>query len=257
VGTGFLVALLQAGWTFTGYDASAHASEETQDAAMNAPRGLLTSVTASAIAGYAMLLVLTLAVGDLATTTAAANPFIFVLEQALGQAGTALVWLAVGAMWSCGLASITSNSRMLYAFACDGGPPFSRHLSRVSARHRSPHIHVWVSAAMALVVSLSAEMYTVMVALSVVALYASDGLPIAVGLWARRRGWPRTGPWTLGRFGPWVNAAAIAWLAFMVALMSLPPNGLAGVTLLATITTLAVAWVGGVRRLFGGPKAPL
>jgi len=42
-----------------------------------------------------------------------------VLEHALGGLGTALVWLAVGAMWFCGLASVTSNSRMLYAFARD------------------------------------------------------------------------------------------------------------------------------------------
>ena len=141
---GFLVGLLQAAWTFTGYDASAHASEETKDAARNAPRGILMAIIASAIAGYAMLIVITLAIGDLPATLAAKNPFIFVLEGALGPLGTALVWVAVGAMWFCGLASITSNSRMLYAFARDGGLPFSKYLARVSPRWQTPHVGVWV-----------------------------------------------------------------------------------------------------------------
>ncbi|MBM4375770.1 MAG: amino acid permease [Deltaproteobacteria bacterium] len=255
VGAGFFVALLQAGWTFTGYDASAHASEETHDAAENAPRGILTSVVASAVAGYAMLLAVTLAIGDLEAATSAPNPFIFVLEHALGRLGTALVWLAVGAMWFCGLASITSNSRMLYAFARDGGLPFSRAIARVSPKYRSPHVAVWVSAAMAFVVSIWAEVYTVMVALSVVALYASYAIPVAFGWWRRRRGWPRVGPFALGRASGAVNALALAWLVFMVLLMSLPPNGLAGATFLATLLVLALAWWGGVRRVFKGPEA--
>lgn len=255
LGFGFLVALLQAGWTFTGYDASAHVSEETKDAATNAPKGILTAVVASAVVGYVMLLAVTLAIGDLAQATAAPNPFIFVLEHALGRVGTALVWIAVAAMWFCGLASITSNSRMLYAFARDGGLPFSPVLCRVSPRFKSPHVAVWVSAAMAFVVSIWAKAYTVMVALSVVALYASYGVPVLLGLWARRRGWPRVGPWTLGRFGPWVNAVAVAWLAFMVVLMSLPPNGLAGLTFGATVLLLVAGWFAGVRRFFKGPHA--
>lgn len=255
VGWGFFVALLQAGWTFTGYDASAHVSEETHDAARNAPKGILTAVVASAVAGYVMLLAVTLAIGDLGAATAAPNPFIFVLEQSLGKLGTALVWLAVAAMWFCGLASITSNSRMLYAFARDGGLPFSPKLALVSKRFKSPHVAVWVSAAMAFLVSIWAEAYTVMVALSVVALYASYGLPVLLGLWARRRGWPRVGPWTLGKYGPWVSGVAVAWLFFMVVLMSLPPNGLAGITFLATVLLLVLGWFGGVRRFFKGPHA--
>jgi amino acid transporter len=258
---GFLVGLLQAGWTFTGYDASAHASEETHDAAVNAPRGILTSILASAVAGYLLLLGVTLAIRDLPAATAAKNPFIFVLEQALGGVGTGLVWVAVGAMWFCGLASVTSNSRMLYAFARDGGLPASTWLARVSPRWQTPHVGVWVSVSVAFVLALFAEALSVMAALSTVALYASYGVPVALGLWARRRGWPRRGPWTLGRLGGWVNAVAVAWILFMVILMSLPPNGLAGITLAATCGVLTAAWWGGVRHRFapsllGGTGVP-
>ncbi len=113
---GFLVGLLQAAWTFTGYDASAHASEETHDAANAAPRGIITSVIASAIADWVLILVVTLAIGSLPDTIAAPNAFLFVLQQRLGGLGTALAWLCVGAMWFCGLSSVTSNSRMRRVF---------------------------------------------------------------------------------------------------------------------------------------------
>lgn len=253
---GFLAGLLQAGWTFTGYDASAHASEETKDAARNAPRGILMAIIASAIAGYAMLIVITLAIGDLPATLASKNPFIFVLEGALGGLGTALVWIAVGAMWFCGLASITSNSRMLYAFARDGGLPFSRLVARVSPRWQTPHVGVWVSVLVAFGLALFADALSVMAALSTVALYASYGLPVLLALLARRKGWPRTGPWTLGRWGALINGVAVAWIIFMVVLMSLPPNALAGLTFGATCALLLVAWFGGVRRYFKGPAVP-
>ena len=254
-GYGFFVALLQAGWTFTGYDASAHASEETHDAAQNAPRGILTAVLASAVAGYVMLLAVTAAVGDLGQAVAADNPFIFVLETAMGRLGTALVWVAVAAMWFCGLASVTSNSRMLYAFARDGGLPFSAQLARVSKRWQSPHVAVWVSAVMALLVSLWADAYNVMAALSVLALYASYGLPVLCGLVRRHRGgWPRVGPWRLGRWSTLVNAIALGWIGFMLVLMSLPPNRTAGLALVGLVALLVVAWFGGVRRHFHGPR---
>lgn len=250
---GFLAGLLQAAWTFTGYDASAHASEETKDAARNAPKGILMAIIASAIAGYAMLIFITLAIQDLPATLAAKNPFIFVLEQSLGTLGTVLVWIAVGAMWFCGLASVTSNSRMLYAFARDGGLPFSWLLARVSPRWQTPHIGVWVSVTVAFVLAIFADALSVMAALSTVALYASYGLPVLLALLARKKGWPRMGPWTLGRWGGLVNVIAVGWIVFMVVLMSLPPNGLAGITLSATIVLLVVAWFGGVRNVFKGP----
>ncbi len=253
---GFLIALVQPAWTFTGYDASAHVSEETLDASRNAPRGIMMAVIASAIAGWLMLLAVTLAIHDVPTQAAAENPFISVLEGSMGSLGTALVWVCVGAMWFCGLASVTSNSRMLFAFARDGGLPLSRHLAKVSKRFQSPHVAVWVSVAMALLITMwSEDAYTLMAALSTVALYASYALPILMGLLARKKGWPRRGPWHLGKYSAVVNVVALLWVAFMLVVMSLPPNGKAGLTFLGTVAVLVVAWFAWVRRSFKGPAA--
>src|SRR5215467_6955285 len=63
---GFLIGLLQAAWTFTGYDASAHVTEETIDPSRNAPWGMVLSVGISGIFGWAMLIAITVAIPDLA-----------------------------------------------------------------------------------------------------------------------------------------------------------------------------------------------
>jgi amino acid transporter len=259
LGYAFLVSLLQAAWTFTGYDASAHVTEETVDPRRNAPWGIVLSVAVSGVAGYVLLLVLTLAVSDLgeATCDPKRNVFIWVLEGALGgRLGGALVWVVMAAMWFCGLSSVTSNSRMLFAFARDGGLPFSGVIARVSPRFRSPHVAVWTSVAAAFAVALSAEAYAAMTALSTIALYASYALPIALGLAARRSGrWKARGPWHLGRFSGAMNGLAIAWVLAAIVLFVLPPNELAGYAFGGVLVAIGLLWRFRMRGRFRGPPA--
>ncbi|OJH34055.1 amino acid permease [Cystobacter ferrugineus] len=256
---GFLIGLLQAQWTFTGYDASAHVSEETKDPTRNAPWGIFLSVAVSAVVGYVLLVGVTLAIGDLPAAANAPNPFLYVLRESLGPAlGGALVWIAIGAMWFCGLSSVTSNSRMLFAFARDGGLPASPLLASVSPRFRSPHVAVWVSVVAAFVVAIWSGAYAAMVALSTLALYASYAVPIWVGWRARRNGtWSHRGPWDLGRFSPLVNGVALAWCAAIMVLFVLPPNELAGYTFAGCLALLVLYWVAFQRHTFVGPKVTL
>jgi amino acid transporter len=247
----FALGLVLACWTFTGYDASAHVSEETKDPSRNAPWGMVLAVIISGVAGYALLLAVTLSIGSLDAALASENPFIFVLRNALGaRLGNALVGVAMLAMWFCGLSSVTTNSRMLFAFSRDGGLPFSRQLSSVSPRFRSPAVAVWVSAAMALLVALQAGAYDAIVKLSTVALYASYGMPILFSLRAREK---RRGPWSLGRASRPLNVLAIAWIVFCVVLFVLPPAQLAGYTFAGCLALLAVYWFGWMRSRFRGP----
>jgi len=112
---GFLVGLLQAQWTITGYDASAHITEETVDPRRNAPWGMFLAVLVSGIFGYALMLAVTLAIQDLPASAAAPNPFIDIAERALGpRGGRLLVWSILPAMWFCGLSSVTANARMAW-----------------------------------------------------------------------------------------------------------------------------------------------
>src|SRR5262249_60494114 len=92
-GYAFALGLLQAAWTFTGYDASAHVTEETVDPSRVAPWGIVLSVAVSGVVGWIMLLTVTAAIVDLPATLAAENPFLYVLTTGLGPAlGNALLW---------------------------------------------------------------------------------------------------------------------------------------------------------------------
>jgi amino acid transporter len=252
----FLVGLLQAQWTFTGYDASAHITEETLDPRRNAPWGMFIAVVVSGVIGYVLLLAVTLAIKDLPEAAASPNPFVHIAERAFGSAsGRALTWSILPALWFCGLSSVTANARMIFAFARDGGLPASATWAKVSPRFRTPAPAVWLSAGLAFLVALYSKAYGVIVSLSTIGLYLSYVLPIVLVLRARARGqWRDLGPWNLGRWGWLVNAAAVLWVAFITVLFVAPPNEQTGYTFAGVLGALLVFYFARERRRFKGPR---
>ena len=252
-----LVGMLQAQWTFTGYDASAHASEETIDAARAAPRGMLSAVLSSAVVGWVLLLALTLSIRDLPGAAGADNAFSYVVEAALGPGLARVVMgVVIAAMWFCGLAAVTSNSRMLFALARDGGVPAAAHVGRVGARFQTPHVAIWSCVVVAFLLALWGRAYSVIVAISTIGLYGSYALPIWASERAWRRGWRPTGPFRLRR-SRLVARVALAWIGIITVLFVLPPNQRTGYTfaaLLAVLVVLDLAWAR--RRFRGPPLAP-
>ncbi len=259
---GFMNALLLGMWTFTGFDASAHASEETHDPARRAPWGIVSAIAVSAVSGFALVAALTLAVHDLPAVAGDADPPLSIVRHVLGErGGSAAMGLAVLAMWFCGLSSVASASRTLFAFARDGGLPAL--LRRVSPTHRTPEVAVLVAALVpfALVLAtraMSEGVFLAIASLATTALYVSYATPIALGALARRAGrWRRRGPWHLGRAGAPLAWLAVAWTAFVLVVCALPPNGLAGLMLLVVVASLALAYRTLVRGKFAGPKVRL
>jgi amino acid transporter len=221
----FLVGLLLAQWTFTGYDASAHVTEETVDPARRAPWGIVNSVFWSLVFGYIMLLALTLAIPDLAKTAASTNPVLDIVKNALGSTGGLILFFGfVVAQWFCGLSSITSNSRMLFAFSRDGALPGSKWLHVVSKRFRTPARAIWVAAIIAFIPALAQfpvpAIYSIVTSISVIGLYVSYVIPVLLALIYPDRWKP--GPWNLGRFWPVIAWVAVIWVAFISIVLMLP-----------------------------------
>jgi amino acid transporter len=156
-------------------------------------------------------------------------------------------------MWFCGLSSVTSNSRMLFAFARDGGPPGARFLKRVSPRFATPAWAVWTCVAVAFLLAIWSEAYSVIVSISTIGLYAAYGLPIWLAWRSRRTGNYVTGPWNLGQWAGWINGAALLWIGFITILFMLPPNVLAGVTFSGLLLFLTAYHLLYARRHFSGP----
>lgn len=261
---GFALGLLLASYTFTGYDASAHVSEETEGAELSAPKGIMMSVLVSAIAGYLLLIGLLVAMPDLTKTLGATNPVLFILNTRLGSTlGTLLFLIAIVAQYFCGTASITSNSRTLFAFARDNGLPGSKFLYKLNSRH-VPFNALMVSITAAFVLALpalfSTVVYTAVTSIAVIGLYIAYVIPVFLRNIHRDRFQP--GPWTLGRWSKPIGWVSIVWVIFASVLFILPvqaPITLAnfnftGIVFLAVWALLIPWYLISVRHWFKGPK---
>src|SRR4051812_4597074 len=153
----FLLGFLQAQYTYTGYDASAHMSEETREASRSAAKGVVNSVLVSAVAGYVLIMALTFAITDL-KDVADSGTFAAVtaLQQALGDGGAEfLLFIAVMGQLFCGMSAITSASRMLYAFSRDRAVPGHGYWSKLNKQHVPAHAVILI-AVLAFILALPA-----------------------------------------------------------------------------------------------------
>ncbi|CAM3872743.1 amino acid permease [Alicyclobacillus pomorum] len=269
----FMIGLLQAQWTFTGYDASAHTIEETVNPRVRAPWGIFNSVAYSFVFGFIMLAFVTLSMHDVSGAASASNGFIFVISQALGGTfGTVVLWLVTFAMWFCGLSSITSFSRMMYAFSRDKGMPGSRHWAQISKKYRTPAKAIWLVVALSFLFALvdyvikqvnpNATYTTIafLTAISVIGLYIAYGIPVYLKLRAQAQGrfLPKhLGPWHLGRWSKWINAISLLWIVFICIIMMIPPNQMALYAVVVLLILLLVMDFGYYHRHFEGPQAAL
>ena len=117
---GFLLTM----YTVTGYDASAHVSEETHEAEMAAARGIWQSVFYSALIGWFVLLAITFAATDVTAIDEACgySPAVFTSADERGLGRVVILISFIGQVF-CGMACVTSCSRTFYAFSRDRAVP--------------------------------------------------------------------------------------------------------------------------------------
>lgn len=148
------IGLTSALFAFTGYDASAQMAEETDNSvhANSASKGIINTCLATGIGGLCFLLALLtsttnidLALGNISddsvdasfidTGNAASNVF----QQATSvKFGTGLTWIVVLNLFFAGIASVSVTARISYAFARDGGFPYSKTVAHLDPRTKSP-----------------------------------------------------------------------------------------------------------------------
>jgi amino acid transporter len=266
-GIAFLFGLLQAQWTITGYDASAHTSEETIDPRVRAPWGVYLSVVFSGIFGFLLLGMVTLSITNQAEVAAAPNAFLTAVQQGLGSKfGSVLSWGVSVAMWFCGLAATTSSSRMIYAFSRDNGLPFSALWGKVSMKFRTPAPAIYLAVIVALLLGIQPGIYAAVTAISVMGLHTSYLIPIFYKLRAISRGvWTDAdnGPWHLGKWSVPVNIIALLWIVFFDVLFVLAPNDVTfgsytmhyttGKAFLVIMVLVVLLYYGFAKRAYKGP----
>jgi amino acid transporter len=269
----FMLGFLQAQYTYTGYDASAHLSEETHEASRTAAKGVVNSVLVSAIAGWVLILALTFAIKDL-DKVAGSGQFAVttLLDQALGKTGAELMlFIAVVGQLFCGMSAITAASRMLFAFSRDRAVPGHRIWSHLNKDH-VPSNAVILIAFLAFLLAAPAWsgntffVYAAVTSVATIGLYIAYILPVILRLRAGDSFDP--GPWSLGRWHKPLNVIAIIWVAFISVLFILPTTdtavwwnsdfdyktaNYAPVALGVVIIAVGIWWLVSAKHWFKGP----
>ena len=223
----FFLGLLFAQYNFTGYDASAHMTEETHDASLAGPRGIVRSIVISLVAGLILMTTVTYATTNYAAAIGSKTgvPPLQIFLDALGRHGGELLFvIAFVAAFFCGMCSVTANSRIIFAFSRDGALPGSGIWSRINKKTGTPTNAVWVAAIFAFILGLpylwNSTSFTAITSIATIGLYISYGLPILL-----RRIHPENferGPWHLGRWSGIVGWVAVVWVACITVLFCLP-----------------------------------
>lgn len=257
----FVLGLLHVCYTITGFDASAHTAEETNDAQRAVPRGMLTAVFWSALFGWLLVVAVLLAMPDLTEGAAkGGSVFAYALDSS-GMPRWLKDLLAIGivlANYLCALAGMTSLSRMLYAFARDGGiPGASKFLRRVHPKHRTPGMAIWVGAVFCFILGrvagADASAYIVLASGCAVFLYVSYIMPIGAGVLAEGKRWTKKGPFNLGVWSKPIGILAVIGGGVLAFVGFQPPYALVGKFLAGTAGVLVVVWFAFERKRFPGP----
>ncbi|GMH15196.1 hypothetical protein Nepgr_017037 [Nepenthes gracilis] len=274
----FVLGLLMSQYTLSGYDASAHMTEETKSADKNGPKAIISAIGISIIVGWGYILGITFAVNDISYLLSTDNDaggyaiaeifyLAFKSRYGTGVGGIFCLGIVAVAIFFCGMSSVTSNSRMAYAFSRDGAMPFSSLWHRVN-EHEVPLNAVWVSAFVSFCMALtslgSLVAFEAMVSIATIGLYIAYGLPIFFRVTLARKSFV-PGPFNLGRYSIIVGWIAVAWVVTISVLFSLPvaypitantlnytPVAVGGLLIL-TISS----WVLTARHWFKGPVTNL
>lgn len=256
----FGLGLLLSQYTITGFDASAHTAEETQSASRMAAVGMYMSVVVSVVFGWVLLLAVTFAIPS--TEGAIENigavvPWIW--SQSMSQNwAEILLFICVVAQFFCLTASVTSASRMMFAFSRDGAVPGHQLWRRVS-RHRVPVYAVFAIGVLSALLMVPAIWnylvgYGVGTAIAVIGLYIAFVLPVYLRL---RQGdsWDPPRAWSLGKHYRWIDTISLLWVGLITILFVFPlyKAGLPWESDFSwELTNYTVLWFAGIGIVFGG-----
>jgi amino acid transporter len=262
----FLLCLLLPVYTITGYDASAHTAEETTNAATSVPKGIVSAVIWSSLVGWLMICAITLAIPDMNAAAKLGWGMFFGTMDAIMPAGLKMViyFFILITQLLCGLATVTSASRMLFAFSRDDGVPgASKALATVSATYRTPVNAIWTAAVMCILYVVLAMMikvgetsiYVIVVNSTLVFLFLSFTIPlIAAMLSYGGEKWKTPGPWAMSAgLYKLVTILSVVGMAIILFIAVAPPNERVLYVVAGFIALLVVLWFAVESRRFKGP----
>jgi amino acid transporter len=219
-------------------------------------------VVVSAIAGYILLMSLASVTPDLAASGGFVNPVLYILQSRLSYVFGTLLFAAIAvAQLFCGMSSVTSNSRMIYAFSRDGAVP-GHNLWHKLDKGRTPRNAIILAVVCSFILAIPSVWnfvaYVAVTSVATIGLYLAYGLPILLRLFAKDF---QRGPWHLGAWSKPIGWIAVIWILLISILFMLPAANpitlttfnYAPVAVLGTFLIITIWWLVSARHWFKGP----
>ncbi|KAJ6103054.1 hypothetical protein N7486_005481 [Penicillium sp. IBT 16267x] len=275
-GVAWCLGMLTVTYCFLGFDGVVHMSEEVRDPATIIPRILVQSIAINGLMAFVFLLVLLFCIGSIeqALNPPYMYPMIGMFKQATQSVGAAtamqMAITLIGMVSNTGV--LASVSRLTWAFARDGGLPFSSFFAQIDRNHRVPKRAIYLVCVAVILLSVlnavSETALSAILALSTSSLYVSYLIPIVLMIIRRvdtSRGPISFGPWTLGRYGMAINIFALVFGVFVCIFVPFPTlmpvtaanMNWSGPVFVGVVILLVIDWTFRARKKYVGPMKDL
>ncbi|KAJ5219904.1 hypothetical protein N7468_009108 [Penicillium chermesinum] len=271
-GIAWLLGLLQGGLGVTGFDGVAHMIEEIPNPSVEGPKIMIACVGIGTVTGLIFLIVMLFVGGPIDNMiNGAAGPLLTILKHATQNNAGAICLLIfpLVCMLFATTAIMTTSSRMCYAFARDGGLPFSRFFSRVHPKLGVPLNSLYLNLLLVVIFGCiflgSSSAFNAIISAAVVMLDLAYGIPIAINCIRGRNTLPER-HFVLPEILGWtLNIISLVYITLTTVLFLFPPElpvtgnnmNYCVVAFAIVFIISALAWIFDGRKNFVGPRIEL
>ncbi|RKF79827.1 Amino-acid permease 2 [Golovinomyces cichoracearum] len=257
-------------------DAPAHMCEELKDASKQAPRAMVMSVYIGAITGFIFLISVCFCIGNIeaVANTSTMVPLIQIFFDSTGSKivscilSSAIFVIILGAS----NALLAEGARSIYAFARDGGLPFSSYISRVERKRQTPVTAIILGAVVQMIFNSiylgTVTGFNTVIAIATEGFYLSYAMPLFVRIASYFNGNYKQmkGPWAMKpHISIAVNAAGLLYLLFASVTFNFPSlypvtsenmnytSAAIGIMMIIALIT----WFASAESIFSGPNVDI
>ncbi|KAJ5246526.1 hypothetical protein N7468_001509 [Penicillium chermesinum] len=239
--------------------------EEVQEPSRQVPKAIIGTVIFNTIAGLVFLIPIVFVLHDTEAlaSLASGQPVPAIIRSAIGnEVGTFLLLLNLAVLaLLCGIGCTTAVSRAIWAFARDGGIPYSTQWRKVNKALDVPLNAMMLGMVVEILLGLiyfgSSTAFNAFSGVGVITLTVSYACPIAVSVIGRRQQ-VENGDFNLGKLGVFCNIVALVPLFCMPSAVPATAETVnyAPVVFVAFIM-IATAWyfIWGREKYIGPPTA--
>jgi amino acid transporter len=182
------------------------------------PKAMRMTIYIGGAAALWVCLAFVLSISDIGAVISGKDidPIVTLLKAAMGEGGfRAVILVVLVSFISCLLSLQAAASRLVFAYARDQMIFGSKFLSRMSAGRHVPANALVLMGAIPALIALSAlwlqDAIATIISFAAVGIYIAFQMIVLAALFARTKGWRPAGPFTLGRWGWFVNLLALGY----------------------------------------------